>query len=113
MHMGVPVQETPGALHACHSTWNCCPHSGSGLEEVFECFIGQSGEPGEPLATAEERPQAPRERDDHVAVGDGLDDLFGNELAEFNLPLLVTGGTQAAALARETNPYKLHPLLTR
>jgi len=113
MHMGVPVQETPGALHACHSTWNCCPRSGSGLEEAFECFIGQSGEPGEPLATAEERPQAPRERDDHVAVGHRFKDLLRDEPAEGRLALRVTGGAEAALLTRETNPYRLHPLLTR
>jgi hypothetical protein len=48
-----------------------------------------------------------------MPMGHRLENLFRDELAEFNLPLLVTGGTQAAALARETNPYKLHPLLTR
>ena len=102
MHMGVPVQETPGALHACHSTWNCCPRSGSGLEEAFECFIGQSGEPGEPLATAEERPQAPRERDDHVAVGHRFKDLLRDEPAEGRLALRVTGGAEAALLTQRT-----------
>jgi hypothetical protein len=29
------------------------------------------------------------------------------------LALRVTGGAEAALLTRETNPYKLHPLLTR
>jgi hypothetical protein len=113
MHVGMPIEEAPRALDARHGTGDSRPCARSGLQQLLERLVGQAGEPGEPLAAPEERPQPPRERDDNVAVGDGFQDLLGDEIAKGRLALRVAGGVQAALLARETNPYKLHPLLTR
>ena len=44
----------------------------------------------------------------HVAVGDGFQDLLGDEIAKGRLALRVAGGTETALLAREAKHYGLH-----
>jgi hypothetical protein len=83
----MPIQEIAGALETCDSPRNACVRPRCGLEQLLERFVGQAGESGQSLPAAEEGPQAPREREDHVAVGDGFQNLVRDELAEGRLPL--------------------------
>ncbi len=99
--MGMPIEEAPRALHAGHSSGDRRPCARSGLQQLLERFVGQAGQPGEPFPAAKERPQPPRERDDHVAVGHRFQDLLRDELAKGRLPLRVAGGAETALLARE------------
>jgi hypothetical protein len=62
MHVGMPIEEAPRALDARHGTGDSRPCARSGLQQLLERLVGQAGEPGEPLAAPEERPQPPRER---------------------------------------------------
>ena len=101
MHMGMPIEEAPRALDARHGTGDCPPCARSGLQQLLERFVGQAGEPRKSLPAAKERPQPPRERDDHVAVGHRFKDLLRDELAKGRLALRVAGGAEAALLARE------------
>jgi len=78
MHMGMPIEEAPSALHAGDSSGDRRARPGWGLEEVPDRLVGQAGQPGQPFPAAKERPQPPRERDDHVAVGDRFKDLLGD-----------------------------------
>jgi hypothetical protein len=100
MHVGMPVEEAPSALHAGDSSGDRRAGSRRRLEQVLDRFVGQSGEPGQPFPAAKERPQPPRQRDNHVAVGHRFKDLLRDELAKGRLPLCVTGGTKAALLIR-------------
>ena len=99
MHVGMPIQEIAGALEARDSARNGCLGPRCGLEQLLERFVGQAGESGQSLPAAEEGPQAPREREDHVAVGNGFQDLFGDELAKGRLPLRMARGAETALLA--------------
>jgi len=62
----MPVQEIPGTLQARHGAGNGGAGSRGGLEEIRDRLIGQAGEV---LPPAEEWPEAPRQRDDDVAMG--------------------------------------------
>jgi len=101
MHVGMPIEEAPRALDARHGTGDSRPCARSGLQQLLERLVGQAGEPGEPLAAPEERPQPPGKGDDHVAVGHRFKDLLRDEPAEGRLALRVTGGAEAALLTRE------------
>jgi hypothetical protein len=97
--MRMPIQEIPGTLQARHGAGNGGAGSCGDLEEIPDRLIGQARQAGEPLPPPEERPEAPRQRDDDVAVGQRFQDLLGDELAEGRLALGVTGGAEAALLA--------------
>jgi hypothetical protein len=110
----MPVEQVPSTLKAGHRTRDGRPAADGGLQQLLDRLIGDAGEPAEPFPPpAKEGAQASRERQDDVPVWHRFQDLLGHELAEGHLALRVAGGVQAALLARETNPYKLHPLLTR
>jgi hypothetical protein len=100
MHVGMPIEEAPSALHVSHSPGNSRARPRHILEEVLECIVGQSGEAGQPFPAPEERPQPPSKGDDRMTVGEGFQDLLGDELADLRLPLRVTGGTNEAAQIR-------------
>jgi len=108
MHMGMPIQEIAGALQAHDGTRDRPARSRRSLEQLLERLVGQASEFGQSLPASEERPQAPREREDRVAVRDKFQDLFRDELAEGRLPLRVARGAEAALLTREGEHYGLH-----
>ena len=85
--MGMPIQEIASALQARDGAWDRRVRPRCGLEQLLERFVGQAGESGQPLPAAEEGLQTPREREDHVAVGNGFQDLVRDELAKGRLPL--------------------------
>lgn len=101
MHMGMPVQEIPRTLETGHPARDGRAASRGGLEEIFDSLVGQAGQAGEALAPTEEWPQAPRQGDDDMAMRHRRQDLLSDELAEGRLALGVTGGAEAALLARE------------
>lgn len=101
MHVGMSVQEIPGTLQARDGARNGGAGSCGDLEKILDSLIRQPGVPGEALATAEERPEAPWQRYDGVAMGHCRQALLADELAEGRLALGMAGGTEAALLARE------------
>jgi hypothetical protein len=97
----MPIQEVASTLQAGDGTRDGCVAPTCGLEQLLERLVGQASESGESLPAAEEGPQAPGKREDHVAMGDGVQDLLRDELAEGRLPLRMARGAQTALLARE------------
>jgi hypothetical protein len=73
--VGMPIQEIAGALEARNGARNARVASRCGLEQLLERLVGETGESGQSLPAAEEGPQAAREREDHVTMGDGFQDL--------------------------------------
>ena len=68
MHVGMPIQEIANALQARDGARDRRVRPRCGLEQLPEHLVGQASESGQSLPVAEEGPQAPREREDHVAV---------------------------------------------
>ena len=61
-------------------------------------------EPGEELSVVPEvEPQASRDREDEMTLRGPIEDLFGDERPEGDLPLLEAGGAEALSLAGEAN----------
>jgi hypothetical protein len=100
--MGMPVQETPIALDAGHGPRHGAPRVRGDLEDVLEGLIGGTRELGEAApGPSKIWAQPPRERQDHMPMGHRLENLVRDELAEFDLALLVAGRAEAAALTGE------------
>lgn len=100
--MGVPIEEATKALNADNSPGNRSPVTCGELEQFLDGLIRGPGERGEPAPeSAEIGAEPPGNREDDMPVRDRLQDLAGDELAEFDLALLVARGTQAPSLARE------------
>lgn len=107
MHVGMPIQETPRALEARDSTRDGGPGSGGALEKFLERLIGKASEVSQSFPATEEGAEPPRERNDHVPVRDGLEDLRGDELPECHLAFGVARGAEAALFAGEGKDVSL------
>jgi hypothetical protein len=72
------------------------------MKVLFEALPGAAAQRAEKLPVIEKGPAEDlRDAEDPVAVGDGLDDLFEEPLAELDHALLVAGWAEVPALARE------------
>jgi hypothetical protein len=96
----MPVQEIPGTLHGDYSSGDRGAPPDCGLEEVLDRLVCQADQPGEACPPTEEMSETLRERDDHVTMRDGFKNLLGDEFVKGDLALSVTGGAEAAFLAR-------------
>jgi hypothetical protein len=72
------------------------------LKVLFEALPGAAAQRAKELPVIEKGPAKYfRDTEDPVTVGDGFDDLFEEPLAELDHALLVAGGAEVPALARE------------
>ena len=100
MHVGVEVRQVPEGLHEEDQARAGAGESeGVGLEETARGDAAELAQP-RPVA-AEERSQEPRDGEDVLPVGHGLEEMFFDPLAVEEYPLLVATRAEVACLTGE------------
>ena len=102
MAVRIKTQEIPKGLDGNNGAGDGILLRDNGLEKDFQRVPCTSAQFGEESSIIEEIfPEDFWYAEDEMTVRYGLEDFFTEPFPEFNHPLLMTGGTEMAAFARE------------